>query len=146
MVGGEGRRVKVAMAVVALLAAACGGRSYARLAATHVDLLTALARKVVDLVASGRLTAESVPELTYPLERAQAFAASEVARRRGDSPPSLVAFQALVARYQEFVDTLDRMRRERSGEAARAGLAPALAAVETAGEAVRTALRAEGQR
>ena len=66
MVGGDGRRVK-AVATLALLATACAGRSYGRLAATHVDLLTAVARKGVDLVASGRLTAESMPELTYPL-------------------------------------------------------------------------------
>lgn len=142
MVGGDGRRVKVVV-TLALLATACAGRTYERLAVTHVELLTALARKGADLVASGRLTAESMPELTYPLERAQAFAAREVARV-GDHPPaSLAAFEVVVARYREFVDTLDRVRRERTGEAARAALAPALAAVETAGDAVRAALRRE---
>lgn len=143
MVGGGGRRVKAAVAF-AVLTAACTGRSYGRLMATHVDLLTALARKGADLVASGRLTAESMPELTYPLERAQAFAASEAARRRDAPPPSLVAFQAFVARYRDFVDTLDRVRREQSGEAARAALAPSLRALESAAEEVRAALRREG--
>ena len=81
-----------------------------------------------------------MPELTYPLERAQAFAASEAARAGDPPPPSLVAFRALVDRYREFVDTLDRVRRERTGPAAREALAPALAAVEGAAETVRAAL------
>src|SRR5205814_6177892 len=67
MVGGGGVRVKAAFALVLL--AGCFWRTYGRLAATHVDLLVAMARKGTDLVASGRLSAESMPELTYPLER-----------------------------------------------------------------------------
>lgn len=108
-------------------------------------MLVGVARKGADLVAGGRLTAESLPELTYPLERAQAFA-REAARRSGDAPPrSLAAFEELVGRYRTFVDTLDRVRRETTGVAARAALAEPLAAVERAGEAVREALRAEGR-
>jgi hypothetical protein len=143
MVGGGGTRVKAALALV--LVAGCFWRSYGRLAATHVDLLTAIARKGADLVASGRLTAESMPELTYPLERAEAFAREARARSRGAPPPSLEALDALLARYRAFLDALDRIRRERTGEDARAALAEPLAQVEAAGEAVRTALRAEGR-
>ena len=143
MVGGGGARVKAALVLV--LVAGCFWRSYGRLAATHVDLLTAMARKGADLVASGRLTAESMPELTYPLERAQAFAREAHARTGAEPPPSLAAFDTLVARYRAFIDALDRIRRERTGEDARAALAEPLAAVELAGEAVRAALRAEGR-
>ncbi|HYR97082.1 MAG TPA: hypothetical protein VEM57_10115 [Candidatus Binatus sp.] len=143
MVGGGGSRVKAAIALAVV--AGCFWRSYGRLAATHVELLTAMARKGADLVASGRLTAETMPELTYPLERAEAFARQARARSRGAAPPSLDAFDTLVARYRAFVDALDRVRRERSGEEARAALAEPLAAVESGGEAVRAALRAEGR-
>ena len=101
------------------------------------------ARKGTDLVASGRFTAESMPELTYPLERAQAFARAARTRSAGAAPASLDALDALCARYRAFVDALDRVRRERSGEAARAALAGPLAAVEAAAESVRVALRAE---
>jgi len=128
-----------------VLLAGCFWRTYGRLAATHADLLVAMARKHTDLVASGRLTAESMPELTYPLERAEAFAREARARSGGAPPASLEALDALCARYRAFVDALDRVRRERSGEAARAALADPLAAVEVAGEAVRAALRAEGR-
>jgi hypothetical protein len=86
-----------------------------------------------------------MPELTYPLERAAAFARAAAARSRDAPPPSLRAFDALLARYRAFVDTLDRVRRAERGEEARAALAPSLAAVEAAGEAVRAALRAEGR-
>jgi hypothetical protein len=140
MVGGRARRVKAALALAVVLTVGCGGRADQRLALVHVELLTALARKGADLVASGRLTAESMPELTYPLERAQAFAAL----RRQPRPPWLDSFETLVARYRDFVDALDRVRREQGGEGARTALAAPLAAVVGAGEAVREALRAGG--
>ena len=96
-----------------------------------------------DLVASGRLTAESMPELTYPLERAQAFA-KQAHARAGDAPPaSLAAFETLVARYRAFVDALDRVRREQRGADARAALEEPLKAVEDAANATRAALRGE---
>lgn len=147
MVGGRGGRVKAALAIaVALgLLVGCFWRSYGRLAATHADLLRDMARKGADLVASGRLTAESMPELTYPLERAEAFARRATERSGGAEPGSLAAFRTLIARYRAFVDALDRVRRERSGEAARAALAAPLAEVETAAEEVHAALRAEGR-
>jgi len=102
-----------------------------------------MARKGADLVASGRLTAESMPELTYPLERAEAFAHEARTRSGGAAPASLDALDALCVRYRAFLDALDRVRRERSGAAARAVLAEPLAAVEAAAESVRVALRAE---
>src|SRR6185369_6211442 len=100
IVGAEGSRVKAAL--VLALVAGCFWRSYGRIAATHVDLLTAMAHKGADLVASGRLTAESMPELTYPLERAQAFVQKARARAGDDPPPSIAALGTLVARYREF--------------------------------------------
>jgi len=102
-----------------------------------------MARKGTDLVASGRLTAESMPELTYPLERAEAFVHSARARGLATPPASLAALEALVARYRTFLDTLDRVRRVETGDAARAALAGPLADVERAADAVRAALRAE---
>jgi len=94
---------------------ACSWRSYGKATATHADLLVAMARKGADLVASGRLTAESLPELTYPLERADAFLRAAAARSTDHPPPSLRA------------------------------LAEPLATVERAGEGVRAALHAEGR-
>jgi len=126
-----------------VLFAGCFWRTYGRLAATHAELLVFTARKGTDLVASGRFTAESMPELTYPLERAEAFARAARTRSAGAAPASLDALDALCARYRAFVDALDRVRRERSGEAARAALSGPLAAVEAAAESVRVALRAE---
>jgi hypothetical protein len=143
MVGAGGGRVKAALALAVI--AGCFWRSYGRLAATHVDLLVAIARKGDDLVASGRLTAESMPELTYPLERAEAFAREARARSRGAPPPSLDAFDALLARYRIFVDTLDQTRRTESGAAARTALAAPLEELETSAEKVRAALREEGR-
>src|SRR5438046_3099132 len=87
--------------------------------------------------------ASGLPALTYRLERAEAFARAARTRSAGAAPASLDALDALCARYRAFVDALDRVRRERSGEAARAALAGPLAAVEAAAESVRVALRAE---
>jgi hypothetical protein len=144
MVGVGGTTVKVAL-VAFVLVAGCFWRSYGQQALAHVDLLTAMAHKGADLVAGGRLTAETMPELTYPLERAQAFARAAAARSRGAPPPSLTAFAALVERYREFVDALDRVRREHTGDKAREALAEPLAAVAAAAQAVRMALRAEAR-
>ena len=120
-----------------MLLAGCFWRTYGRLAATHVDLLVAMARKGTDLVASGRLTAESMPELTYPLERAQAFAAGWSG---GAAPPWLRAFTDLLDRYRELVDALDRVRRDAKGDAAAAALREPLGRVDAAADTVRAAL------
>jgi len=143
MVGPGGTSVKAALAFVLL--AGCFWRSYGRAVATHVEVLLGMARKGVDLVANGRLTAESMPELTYPLERAQAFAETARARAAGRPPGSLLAFEALLVRYRSFLDALDRVRRQQSGAAAGRTLQAPLAAVEAAGEAVRASLRSEGR-
>ena len=128
-----------------MLLAGCFWRSYGPQTATHTDVLVGIARKGADLVGNGRLTAESLPELTYPLERAVAFAQA-VKAKSGESPPgSLVAFEVLIARYRELVDALDRARREHEPSDARRVLVVPLAAVEVAGERVREALRTEGR-
>jgi hypothetical protein len=144
MVGARRRRVKAAQAWILLLALiGCFWRTYGRAAAVHADVLVAMARKGADLIAGGRLTAETMPELTYPLERADAFVRAAAARSRGRPPQSLVALEDLVAAYRAFLDTLDRLRRTTRGEAARTALAPYLTEVEQAAEEVRAALRAE---
>ena len=139
------RRTSVKASLVLTLLAGCFWHSYGRLAATHVDVLLGMARKGVDLVANGRFTAESMPELTYPLERARAFAESAHARASGTPPESLTAFDALLGRYQVLIDAVDRARRTERPEAARHALEPQLAAVEAAGAAVRAALQREGR-
>jgi len=141
MVSAAARPVKAALALVLL--AGCFWRSYGQQVVTHTEVLVGIARKGADLVGSGRLTAESMPELTYPLERAVAFAEKARARAGAAPPPSLVAFEALIARYREFVDALDRARREHEPSAARTTLAAPLAEVESAGRRVREAVDAE---
>ena len=111
---------------------------------THTELLVAFARKGRDLVATGRFTAESLPELTYPLERADAFARQARERAGSDAPPSLAQFEVLIARSRAFVDAVDRTRREQRGVDAAAALAGPLRAVEDAAAAVNEALRREG--
>jgi hypothetical protein len=111
---------------------------------THAEVMVSIAHKAVDLVVAGRFTAESMPELTYPLERADAFARQARDRAGGAPPPSLAKFDELIARYRAFVDAVDRTRREQRGEAAAAALAGPLRAVEDAAAAVNEALRHEG--
>ena len=140
------RVVKAKYAFVALVclavASGCFWRTYPDQLRTHTDLLVAFARKARDLVATGRFTAESLPELTYPLERATAYAAE--GRRHASPPPaSLIAFETLVARYRAFVDLVDETRRSRRGADAAAVLAEPLAALEAAARDVGVALDAE---
>jgi hypothetical protein len=89
------------------------------------------------------MTAETLPELTYPFERAHAFAQRAAAKSAGGRPPSLDAFMRLLERYREFLDALDRTRREATGEAARAALAPRLVALDAAAAEVTQALASE---
>jgi hypothetical protein len=143
MVGAWRRTVKATLALVAL--AGCSWRAYGPEAAAHAEVLAAIARKGVDLVASDRLTAESMPELTYPLERAQAFVHERTGRAGAHPPGSLLALERLIERYRTLLDTLDRVRRAPPPEGARAALAPALAAVEAGAREVHAALVAEGR-
>jgi hypothetical protein len=145
MVGVGAVRVKflsrLAMLVTILLLGGCFWRSFPERLATHADVLVSMARKGADLTAAERLTAGTLPELFYPLERGEALAA-EARRRSGDAPPpALAPFEELLVRYRAFCDHVDRLRRERSGPAAREALAPALAEVERAAAAVHAALR-----
>jgi hypothetical protein len=143
IVSGGARPVKAAFALVLL--AGCFWHSYGPQMATHADVLVGIARKGADLVGSGRMTAESMPELTYPLERAVAFADRAESWAGSSPPPSLAAFRTLVARYRGFVDALDRVRRSHGADDARAALGDPLAAVEAAAADVHRALVAEGR-
>ena len=147
MVGSTVGGVKAKYASIALLACAvvaggCFWRSYPERMRTHTELLVSFARKGRDLVATGRFTAESLPELTYPLERATAFAA-DVRRRTSTPPASLETFDVLVARYRTFVELLDDARRIKRGAAVTDQLASPLADVEAAAAAVTAALDRE---
>jgi hypothetical protein len=142
-VGGvKAKRVLIALLVCAATASGCWWRSYPARMRTHTELLVAFARKGRDLVATGRFTAESLPELTYPLERADAFGA-EATRRVSPPPASLVAFDTLLARYRTFVELLDDTRRTKRGPAGAEELAQPLADVEAAAAEVRAALDRE---
>ena len=110
----------------------------------HSDLLVAFAGKARDLVASGRFTAENLPELTYPLERATAFDA-DVRRRAPEPPASLLAFERLLDRYRAYVDLVDRTRRDSAAD--RLGpVTAALDGVEQAARDVATALADDRRR
>jgi hypothetical protein len=125
------------------LLGACFWHSYAPRMRTYAEVMVSIAHKGADLVRTGHFTAESVPELTYPLERAEAFA-REVRGHAGAEPPgSLLAFETLIARYRSFIDALDRRRREHAPGDAAATLAEPLRAVDDAAADVDQALRRE---
>ncbi|MFN8545005.1 MAG: hypothetical protein U0807_12495 [Candidatus Binatia bacterium] len=142
MLGPKDRRVKVAL-LLACIAMGCFWRAYPKQVMTHADLLVAMARKGTDLVTAGAFTAETMPELTYPLERASMFVRGAEARVGSSRPASLAALGDLCERYRALVDVLDRVRRTERGDAARAVLAAPLAAVEQGGALVHAALAAE---
>ncbi len=135
-------RLPAIVVCCALVASGCFWHRYSGRVGVHTEVLVAVARKVRDLVATGRFTAETLPELTYPLERAQAFA-SDAERHLADGqakPPSLVAFEELVAAYRRYVESVDEARRRPPDGDPAAGLAAPLAAVETAAKSVTAAL------
>ena len=134
--------VLVALGMCLVVLSGCFWRGYPARIRTHSALLVSFAQKGRDLVATGRFTAESLPELTYPLERAAAFAAQAHASTT-IPPPSLLAFDALIARYRTFVDLVDQTRRAGMGPAAAQALAEPLAAVDAAAAAVTAALDGE---
>ena len=104
---------------------------------THAEVMVSIAHKGADLVRAGRFTAESVPELTYPLERAEAFAREARGHAGAEPPESLLAFDTLIARYRSFIDALA------PGDATPT-LAEPLQGVDDAAAAVDQALRREG--
>src|SRR4029450_9133214 len=108
-------RVKAIAWIVCVASIGCFWRSYAPRMRTHAEVMVSIAHKAVDLVATGRFTAESMPELTYPLERADAVARRARGGGGSEPPPSLTQFEALIARYRAFVDAVDRTRREQRG-------------------------------
>jgi hypothetical protein len=139
-------RVKAIRTAVVLLtcvvaASGCFWRSYPKRMRTHVEVLVGIARKASDLVAARRFTAENLPELTYPLERATAFAA-EVRGRTSTPPESLDAFETLLARYRALITEADqgRLRAQPAGDVP---LASQLADVEAAARVVEAALDRE---
>jgi hypothetical protein len=144
MVGPGAGRVKTIACLALALLGACFWHSYAPRMRIYGEVMVSIAHKGADLVRTGRFTAESVPELTYPLERAEAFAHEVHAHAGAEPPASLLAFETLIARYRSFIDTLDRSRREQSPEDAAARLAEPLKAVDDAAAAVDQALRREG--
>ena len=142
-VGGvKAKRLLIVLLVCAVTVSGCWWRSYPARMRPHTEVLVAFARKGRDLVVTGRFTAESLPELTYPLERANAFAA-DATRRVSPPPASLVAFETLLARYRTFVELLDDTRRTKRGAAGAVELAQPLADVEGAAAEVQTALDRE---
>jgi hypothetical protein len=145
------RRVNALRRILLMLLLVGGGfwgyfwHRYPRLVVTHAQLLADMAEKGRDLVAVGQFTAESLPELTYPLKRALAFE-QESLRGTGSSPPaSLLAFSRLVVAYQGLVQTLDDARRApRAAQLqGRAGMDAVVAAIRADAEAVRVAAAAE---
>src|SRR5262249_35758028 len=136
-------RVKAIACLAMTMLGACFWRSYAPRMRTYSEVMVSIAHKGADLVRTGRFTAESLPELTYPLERAEAFARDVRGPGRADASPLLLAHERLIARYRSFVAALDRSRRERPPGDAAATLAEPLRAVDDAAAAVDQALRRE---
>ena len=136
----KAKRLLVLVTCLAVVSG-CFWRSYGGRMRTHTQLLVSFARKTGDLVAVKRFTAQNLPELTYPLERATTFA-EETQRHASEAPDSLVAFEALLARYRELVLLADRTRQESDAEGA---VPSAVAAVVTAADAVEAALVGEGR-
>jgi hypothetical protein len=110
----------------------------------HTDLIVAMTRKGTDLVRTHRFTPENLPELSYPLERARAYAA-RAERQGGANPPgSLGAFVALLAAYERFYGVVDGLRGGWGGTS-HAALRDAVREVRRRAAAVERALATEGR-
>jgi hypothetical protein len=127
------------------LAAGCFWRSYGARMAMHADVLLAMTRKGTDLVKTGRFTPENLPELHYPLDRARWFAADATRRSGQEPPPSLRAFEELLAAYGEFCRVVDAVRTARLDGVRRRVLREAARSVRRNAAAVHAALAAEGR-
>jgi hypothetical protein len=136
----KAKRLLVLVACLAM-AGGCFWRSYPARMRTHTELLVSFARKTGDLVEAHRFTAQNLPELTYPLERATAFA-RETRRHTSEAPDSLVAFERLLERYRELLYLADSTRQALD---ASQNVPFAVSAVGTAGDAVEAALVREGR-
>lgn len=124
----------------------CFWHRYPRLVVTHAQLLADMAEKGRDLVALGRFTAESLPELTYPYERAAAYEASVRSAAGVRALPSLEIFSAMVAQYKTFLQALDDVRGRPADQVApeRAALDRTVESLRAQVEALRQALASEG--
>jgi hypothetical protein len=126
---------------MAVLAAGCFWRHFDARVAVNAELLRDEARKGVDLAVAGRVSAEELAELLYPLARARALAAD--ARRRLGSrpaPPALRGLEKLLAAYAKLCNAIDRERRAHAGPVPRPVLARPL------GRVARSAARLLGRR
>jgi hypothetical protein len=132
------------MFLVLSAATGCFWHRYPRLVVTHAELLADMAQKGRDLVVLGRFTAETLPELTYPLERARAFEQDALRRAGSPAPASLAPFSRLVRSYQGFVQTLDDLRRQPAADQARdqAALDAVVASIRADADAVKAAVAA----
>jgi hypothetical protein len=111
-VGGKARSGLVFALVSSLAISGCYWLRYADLARTHAELIEDLSSATLaSLEASSRpLEPGEIERLRYPLARAREFA--EIARKRYPERASLLALDALVARYAEFIAAVERTRIE----------------------------------
>lgn len=146
---GSGLWTVKAVGVLYLLCAlsGCFWHRYPRLVVTHAQLLADMAEKGRDLVALGRFTAESLPELTYPYERAAAYETSVRAAAESRALPSLEIFSAMVAQYRTFLQAIDDVRGRRPDDVATARLAldRIVESLRTQVDALRQALATESR-
>lgn len=87
----------------------CYWWKYGKLMRTHVDLLTAMAKKARDVCEDQRpITPALVQEMTYPLQRARDFV--RIVRPRYAQRRSLHAFTDFLDTYAALVSEADRLR------------------------------------
>jgi len=128
------------LALVLPLAAGCYWLRYHDLARTHAELIEDLsAAALASVEASERpLAPGEIERLRYPLARAREF--TDIARKRYADRPSLLALDALVARYADLVAALERARVEPPDVPALRAL---VADVDQRADAVRAAIDRE---
>ena len=97
---------------VSVALSGCYWLRYADLTRTHTELIEDLSSATLaSLEASSRpLEPGEIERLRYPLARAKEFA--EISRKRYAERASLLALDALIARYAEFIAAVERARIE----------------------------------
>ena len=91
-----------------LIVAGCLWRSYATIAAVHVDVLAQTADKLCTMVTASReLSAQGMAEYVYPAQRARTFLHQYSTYHEH---PSYQRLSALVDRYEALVTSVDRAR------------------------------------